>query len=78
MVDSNEGGSKDGWGEGEGWGQIEGEGVVLLGCHHLWVVIVSHVHWLLAGRGLSCLWVFIMHRWCIIVYGRGIVICGGS
>ena len=40
MVDIDERGSKEGWRKGEGWGQMEGEGVVLLGSHHPWLLIV--------------------------------------
>ena len=32
----------------------------------------------LVGRGLSRLWAFVMCGWCVVVYGTGVVVCGGS
>ena len=72
MVDS-----KEGWGKGEGWGQREGEGVVLLARRRPWVLIVRGCS-SSVGRGLFCPWAFVMRGWRIVVYGRGIIVRGGS
>ena len=32
----------------------------------------------LVGKGLSCPGAFVMRGWRVVVYGTGVVVCGGS